>query len=196
MSAVPPPQSRGTTIWTWAAAAVAVAALAGSLYMSIVMRSHACPLCYYQRTFVMGVVCVLLVGGVGGAGRPGFVSLLALPMGVAGLSVAVFHVYREQKMSLEEPPGLLGLGSAPEQSLAVFVLLVALLLLDLLRGRRAGGVGWIAIVGAALLGVAVAAGGVQAVRKEYDARPQDNTPNDGARPPGPATARVGSPRGH
>src|SRR5262245_300224 len=96
--------------WTWAALAVAVLALAGSLVLSLGpdtlgLKLKACPLCLYQRTFVMGVVAVLGVGLLAGPGRPGLLSLLALPLAVGALAVAGFHVRLELGEKLECPPG-------------------------------------------------------------------------------------------
>src|SRR5438093_13276732 len=79
----------------WAALAVAVAGLAGSLFLSLGMNLKACPLCFYQRTFMMSLVAVLGVGLLAGAARPGRLALLALPLAVAGLGVALFHVSLE-----------------------------------------------------------------------------------------------------
>jgi hypothetical protein len=53
---------------------------------------------------------------------------------VAGLGVAGYHVWLEVSGKLECPAGILGIGTAPQQSLAIFVALVALLLLDVLLG--------------------------------------------------------------
>jgi hypothetical protein len=143
-----------TGVWAHAALVVAVAGLAGSLSLSWGLGLKACPLCFYQRAFVMGVVAVLAMGLLtGAAGRPG---LLALPLAAAGLGVALFHVWLEGAGKLECPAGLLGLGSAPQQSLAVFVALAALLAADALRGAPgppAGG----AIAGAVALGALLAA---------------------------------------
>ena len=46
----------------WPSLLVALLALAGSLWLSIGLKLKACPLCFYQRTFVMGVVAVLGIG--------------------------------------------------------------------------------------------------------------------------------------
>src|SRR5262245_39174749 len=90
----------GATFWTYAAALVSLATLAGTLYLSIGMQLKACPLCLYQRTFVMGVVGVLFVGILSGGRK---LSLLALPMAVAGLALAGFHTYLEATEVLECP---------------------------------------------------------------------------------------------
>src|SRR5262245_66543427 len=102
---------------------VAVVALAGSLWLSVGMKLKACPLCFYQRTFVMGVVAVLLVGLLAGVRPASVLSLLALPLAAGGVGVAGFHVYLEQTGKLECPDGILGLGTAPQQGLAAQALL-------------------------------------------------------------------------
>src|SRR5262249_42769858 len=53
--------------WVWAAFGVAVLALVGSLALSLGLGLRACPLCFYQRTFVMGVMAVLGMGLLMGA---------------------------------------------------------------------------------------------------------------------------------
>lgn len=121
------PQAGTSTIWTVAAFLAAAAGLAGSLYLSLGMNLIACPLCFYQRTFIMGVVGVMTLGLLIGAK---YLSLLALPSAVGGLGVAAFHVYLEMNGTLECPAGLFGPGTAPQQSLAIHLLLVGLLLAD------------------------------------------------------------------
>jgi disulfide bond formation protein DsbB len=116
--------------WLWAALAMAAAGLAGSLLLSLGMGLKACPLCFYQRTFMMSLVVVLGMGLATGLGHSGRLGLLALPLAAAGLGVALFHVSLEVRDKLECPKGVLGLGTAPQQSLALFALLFALLLLD------------------------------------------------------------------
>ena len=120
-------------VWVWAALGVAVVGLAGSLYLSLGMNLKACPLCFYQRTFMMSLVAILSVGLVANACRPGRLAVLALPLAIAGLGVALFHVSLEVRGKLECPGGVLGLGTAPQQSLAAFVALTALLALDTVR---------------------------------------------------------------
>jgi disulfide bond formation protein DsbB len=141
---------------TWCAFLVALLALAGSLLLSLALGLKACPLCLYQRTFVMGVVAVLGVGLLVRGVRPGLLSLLSLPLSAAALAVAGFHVNLEAKGALECPLGLLGIGSAPLQSLCVLAGLVVVLLLDIGLGVRQGGVGWSAAAPAAVLGVLLA----------------------------------------
>ena len=137
--------------WGWAALVLAVAGLAGSLGLSWGLHLKACPLCFYQRTFMMSLVAVLGVG-LSRAARPGQLGLLTLPLAVAGLGVALFHVRLEVTGKLECPQGLLGLGSAPKQSLAVFAGLTALLLADVLRGCPPGTSTWATLAGGVVLG--------------------------------------------
>jgi disulfide bond formation protein DsbB len=114
--------------WTLIALLVALATTAGSLYLSMGMGLKACPLCFYQRTFVMAIVGVL---GIGLLVRPQgttLLNLLSLPLAVGGLGVAIFHVYLELNGTLECPAGVLGLGTAPQQSLAAFLVLTGVLL--------------------------------------------------------------------
>jgi disulfide bond formation protein DsbB len=140
----------------WSALAAALAALAGSLVLSLGMGLKACPLCFYQRTFVMSLVAVLGIGLLAGLARTGKLGLLALPLAVAGLGVAVFHVSLEMRDKLECPAGVFGLGTAPQQSLAWFVVLVALLGMDAARNWKAGGSPRAAWIGGLVLGVFLA----------------------------------------
>jgi hypothetical protein len=126
------------------------------------------------------------MGLLAGATRPGRLGLLALPLAVAGLGVALFHVRLELNGKLECPGGLLGLGTAPKQSLAVFVVLTALLAVDALRGVS-GLAGWGALAGAVVLGGLLAAASCTsnppappAPTKPYDAVKQ---PLEMCRPP-------------
>ena len=144
------------SLWAWAALPVAAAGLAGSLCLSLGLHLKACPLCFYQRTFVMGLVGVLAMGLLSGAARPRRLGLLALPLAVGGLGVALFHVSLELRGKLECPPGVFGLGTAPQQSLAVFVVLTGLLAADALTGAKAGVAEWAARAAAVALGVFLA----------------------------------------
>lgn len=91
--------------------------------MSIGLKLKACPLCFYQRTFAMASFAVLAVGFLATRPRAGLLCLPVLPLTVGGLGVAAFHMRLVQTNALECPDGLFGLGSAPAQSLAMFVLL-------------------------------------------------------------------------
>jgi disulfide bond formation protein DsbB len=153
-----PRQAIAGTAWTWAAAAVSLAAVAGSLYLSLGMGLRACPLCFYQRSFAMSLLAVLGVGLLAGGGGQGRLSLLALPLAAAGLGVAMFHVYLELAGRLECPAGVLGLGTAPKQSLTAFVIVFVLLAADALRGSGAGGGRVLATASAVVLGGLLALG--------------------------------------
>lgn len=138
---------------TWAAFFTALLALTGSLLLSwLPPYLKACPLCLYQRIFVMGAVAVLGVGLCVGGVRPGFLSLLALPLAAGALLVVIFHLYLVQAGVLECPLGLFGLGLAPLQSLVILVLLTVLLVADIARSGKAGGFHFGAVLAPAILG--------------------------------------------
>jgi hypothetical protein len=139
---------------------VALVALAGSLWLSVGMGLKACPLCFYQRTFVMGVGAVLGIGLLTGRRHWGVLNPLALPLAVAGLGVTAFHVFLELAGKLECPPGVMGIGTAPQQSLAVLSVLVVLVVVGVVRGAKAGESFWAASVGAVVVGVLLTAGAV------------------------------------
>lgn len=138
-----------------AVAALVLAALGvlGSLGLTMVLGLKPCPLCFYQRAFAMAVLAVLGVGLV--ARVPGAVlCALAVPLAVAGLGVASFHVWLEASGRLDCPDGFFALGTAPKQSLMLFLGLTPLLLAGAWRaqaGAAAVGLG-------ATLGLFLAAG--------------------------------------
>ena len=144
--------------FAWLALVLAVAMVAGSLHMSLGMGLKACPLCIYERSFAMGAATVLLLGITGvAAASPGLASLLALPLAIAGLGVAAFHVRLEMTGVLLCPKGVFGLGNGPEQSLAGFLLLTGLLVAGARPSsspeggaRRALGLATAILLGAAL----------------------------------------------
>jgi len=115
---------------TWVALLLALAGTAGSIWLSLGMQLEACALCYYQRSFMMALVGVLFLGLTTGANNKVSLSLLALPLAVAGLGVAGFHVYLEKTGQLECPLGLFDQGTAPQQSAVVFLMLTVMLLAD------------------------------------------------------------------
>jgi disulfide bond formation protein DsbB len=90
-------------------------------------------LCYYQRTFLMGVAAVLLMALLTESRGSASISIMAMPLAVAGLAVAGWHVYLESVGRLVCPEGLFGLGSGPQQSLAAFVLVFLFLAIGGLR---------------------------------------------------------------
>jgi hypothetical protein len=151
------PSGTGACVLTWAALIVSLAGLGGSLFLTWGMALKACPLCFYQRTFMMSLVAVLGMGLVAGALYPGRLGLLALPLATAGLGVALFHVWLEVSGKLECPKGLLGLGTAPVQSLTLFGLLFVLLVADVWLGNPARPATWIIVGGGVVLGVLLAA---------------------------------------
>ncbi|MBI2806279.1 MAG: disulfide bond formation protein B [Planctomycetes bacterium] len=120
-------------VWIWLAFLCAAATLAGSLGLSYGLGLKACPLCFYQRTFIMSLVAVLGIGLLTPAGRGARLAWLALPLAVAGLGVASFHVFLELSGKLECPAGVIGAGTAPQQSMAMFLLLTSLLVAGLVR---------------------------------------------------------------
>lgn len=130
--------SRHSTIWVLAALVLSLVGVAGSLFLSLGMGLKACPLCFYQRSFMMGVFALLAVGLIEARSRTGLLSLLALPMAIAGLGIAAFHEYLVLTDVLECPPGILGIGTAPAQSLVLFACLLFALAGGLLCGRLPG----------------------------------------------------------
>jgi len=130
---------------------VALAGSVGSVWLSLGMGLKACPLCFYQRAAVFLALGTLLLGAVaGGSLSRGMAAWLTLPHCVLGLAVAAFHVYLETSGALECPAGIADLGTAPMQSLALFVLLTPPVLLCALRSPdvRAGRIGLAALLGA------------------------------------------------
>ncbi len=106
-----------------AAIVIAVVGTGGSVYLSMGLGLKACPLCFYQRSFVMAVLVVLALGRFLERSRPGLICLLSVPPTWAGLGVAAFHEYLVLTGVLECPQALFGIGTAPAQSLAVFIAL-------------------------------------------------------------------------
>jgi disulfide bond formation protein DsbB len=144
-------------VWLWAAFGVAVTALAGSLFLSMGLGLKACPLCFYQRAFVMSIVAVLAMGLVTGSSHTRALAVLCLPLAIAGLGVAIFHVSLELRGKLECPSGVLGLGSAPLQSMVMLGAIFALLLIQALRMSELSG-GQQGLLWAVVIGVALAIG--------------------------------------
>lgn len=160
MSIAEPTDANAKTLRGCAIAALVVALVGsvGSLYLSLGMGLKACPLCFYQRSFVMAVAAVLLVGWLSGRAASDVLCLVCLPLAVAGLGVAAFHEYLVLAGKLECPLAILGLGTAPAQSLAVFIALTVAV------GIGALGIGAIRSLGPAAaavgLGLAMAWGSI------------------------------------
>lgn len=150
------------SLWNWLALIAAAIGTAGSLYLSIGMDLIPCPLCCYQRTFVLCTLGVLLIGLATGAARGPALSLIALALSVGGLGVAGYQVYLEQAGKLVCPKGVQDIGTGPQQSLALFAILTLFLLVDLCKaccGSSASGegrTGGLFIVTAFLLGLLLA----------------------------------------
>jgi len=164
------PQIQAVTgLLTWSALVVALVGLAGSLWLSIGMHLavgslavdigmnlKACPLCFYQRTFVMSILAVLVTGLIIAPKDGGRISLLALPLATAGLGVALFHVSLELREKLDCPRGIFDWGAAPKQGLALFAVLFCLLAVAVLRNWQQGVWSWPAPLGAVVLGAVLA----------------------------------------
>lgn len=150
--------TKTSAIWLAAAVLISLTGTIGSVFLSVGLGLKACPLCFYQRSFVMAALAVLILGWFVERSRPGFVCLLGLPMAWAGLSVAAFHEYLVLTNVLECPQALLGLGTAPVQSLAMFAALAAATTIGAGTGRRESArQGTCTLIGAMLLGVVMAA---------------------------------------
>jgi hypothetical protein len=124
------------------------------------MGLKACPLCFYQRTFVMGVVAVLGVGVLTAERHRSVLNLIALPLVVAGFGVAAFHVFLERTGKLECPSGVLGIGTAPQQSLAALTVLLVVVAVGVVWTRNAGEPFWLPLTVAVVLGLLLARGAV------------------------------------
>jgi disulfide bond formation protein DsbB len=136
-------------LWTRCALFVAVLGVLGSLHLSISMELKACPLCFYQRAFMMAAAGVLAFGTFLPGMPTAALTVLALPAAFAGTGVAVWHSYLDATGVLECPAGISGFLTAPQESLIMFVLLMALLLGDLFHQQKYVVQG----IGAILLGV-------------------------------------------
>jgi disulfide bond formation protein DsbB len=184
LSRTSPSPSAAPVSLVWPPLLVALVALAGSLWLSVGMGLKACPLCFYQRTFVMGVVAVLGIGVLSGQRHRGVLNLLALPLTVAGFGVAAFHVFLELTGKLDCPAGVMGIGTSPQQSLAALSVLLVLVVVGVVRSGNFGDFHLLAAVAAVVLGLLLGWGSVlssppmpPAPTKAYE------TPLDMCRPP-------------
>lgn len=153
------PPSSSANPFVWLSLVIALVASAGSVYLSVGMKLKACPLCFYQRAFVMGVAAVLIVGLFSDRRFHNMLNVLVLPMTLAGLGVAAFHVYLELAGRLECPKGVYGYGTAPQQSLAVYLVLLASVAAGVARSTPAG-LSPAALPVAVVLGIVMAAGSI------------------------------------
>jgi hypothetical protein len=154
----------------------ATVGVVGSLYLSVGMDLRACPLCFYQRSFVMGVFAVLVLGILADRARLGLLLLVSSALSVAGMGVASFHVYLVVNGTLECPSGVFGLGDAPTQSLAMFAPLTAVTLVGAFAGRRELKTGAAGVLLAMALGGALAYGCVSSSPPLPAATPPDGKP--------------------
>ena len=157
---------------------IAAAATGGSLWLSIGMKLKACPLCFYQRTFVMAVAGMLITGLLARVERR-TLCLLAVPAAAAGFGVAGFHVWLEISGRLECPAGVMGIGTAPQQSAGLFGLLFVVLMAGAWRAVSSG-----AAAGTVILGALLAWGSIASAPSlpPAPAKPY-GTPLDMCRPP-------------
>ena len=124
-----PPRAADASISLWAALLSALVASLGSLWLTMRMDLEPCPLCMYQRTCVLCVVGVLVVGLLLRDPAQANVGVMALAVAAVGLCVGLIHVYLEYTGKLECPAGIGGFGSAPQQALAAQAILVFFLLI-------------------------------------------------------------------
>jgi hypothetical protein len=130
------------------------------------------------------VVAVLGIGVLTGQRHRAVLNLLALPLALAGLGVAVFHEYLELTGKLECPAGVMGIGTAPQQSLAVLIVLLVLVAVGVVRSRQVGESHPAATGAAVVLGLLLAWGAVASSPPLQPAPPQGyTTPFDICRQP-------------
>jgi disulfide bond formation protein DsbB len=145
-----PERTPARSLAIWAALLVAVAAASGSLWLTLGMSLKACPLCLYQRCFILAAVAILALGLALRGLESSALGVLALVPAVAGFGVGLFHNYLEQTKVLECPSGIGGYGTAPQQALAAEAALMLPLLIASVRRM-------IPTITALLLGGAIAA---------------------------------------
>jgi Disulfide bond formation protein DsbB len=140
MAAESPPQTPPSPdlkiLWPRLALFVSVVGVVGSLYLSLQMELKACPLCFYQRAFIMSVAAILGFGLYLPDVPKAALTPLALAPAMAGAVVAITHVLLVVNGILECPMGVTGFITVPGESLIVYVLLMSLLLVDLFHNKR------------------------------------------------------------
>lgn len=114
---------------------VAMVGSVGSVWLSIGLGLKACPLCFYQRSFMMAVAVNLLMSLWLDGVRSTRSCFVAMPFAWAGLAVAAFHEYLVLTGKLECPPAMFGWGDGPAQSLGVFCVLTAVCLAGAFTNR-------------------------------------------------------------
>ena len=154
-------------------------AVAGSFYLSLEMNLKACALCFYQRAFACGLVGVLATGVLAFRDQGAKLCKVALPLAIAGLGVAGFHVWlgwtawprQDAAWYLACPAGIEGIGTAPQQSLAVFGAITLVLFVGAIGEVGASGRGGAALIGGLILGAAGAVGSILANPPMPDPKP-------------------------
>jgi disulfide bond formation protein DsbB len=191
---------RSRPTWAIVALAFSLVGTAGSLYLSLGLGLKACPLCFYQRSFMMGTFAVLALGLAVDRRQPRLYCLLSLPLAFAGGGVALFHEYLVVTGVLECPEGLLGLGSSPVQSLASFTLTVTAVVAGVLASGSGPWSRGVPISGATILGLLLAWASIAgspplppAPKAPYDSLKQ---PLDMCRPPYRPGSRLGRTERH
>lgn len=149
-------ESRASTLAT-AALLMSLAGSAGSLSLSLGLGLKACPLCFYQRSFMMATAAILLFGRWLERDRSARMCVLSLPLVIAGLGVAIFHTWLARAGKLECPTAVLGWGDAPTQSLVAFLALTVVSLGAVWRSVPTnGGSPSLQVLGAIVLGSVMA----------------------------------------
>ncbi len=130
----------------FAAFAVALTALLGSLYYTEIAGVPMCLLCWYQRILMYPLVLILLVGILK---RDADVFDYVLPLSVIGIGVAAYHYLIQLGVlphpaacSVDAPCNLrdvnyLGFVTIPLMSLAAFAVITLLMALGKWAGRSA-----------------------------------------------------------
>lgn len=150
--------TKTASVWLIASIVLSLAGTVGSVFLSVGLGLKACPLCFYQRSFVMAALTVQVLGWFVERSRPGLICLLSVPLAWAGLGVSAFHEYLVLSNLLECPLALLGLGTAPAQSLAMFAALAAATTCGAWSGRNESSRQGICTLAGAILLAAILAG--------------------------------------
>ena len=145
---------------------VAIAASAGSLYLTLELGQKACTLCLYQRAFAFALTGVLATGLLAFRDRAARVCLLALPVALGGLGVAAFGAYlgstdwprQNENWYLACPTGIEGYGTASQQAFAAFGAATLLVLIGAVAEVKVSGHGGIALIVGLVIGVGAAYG--------------------------------------
>ena len=159
-------------------------AVAGSFYLSLEMNLKACALCFYQRAFACGLVGVLATGVLAFRDQGAKLCKVALPLAIAGLGVAGFHVWlgwtawprQDAAWYLACPAGIEGIGTAPQQSFAAFALITVVLLIGALGEVGTSGRGGAALFVALAVGAGGAYGSLAANPPMADPKPLPEKP--------------------